>query len=90
MRAQSAPSTPSHIKNVHFAEKDSGLETIRVYNRTGKPASLSKPPGEETETETETGRVRSGRDEQADGTWTGTRSFALLDEREDHPADVDC
>ncbi|KAI0354710.1 hypothetical protein OH77DRAFT_1425817 [Trametes cingulata] len=53
MRAQSAPSTPSVIKNVHFAEKDSGLETVRVYNRTGKPASLSKPPGEETETETE-------------------------------------
>ena len=38
---------------MHFAEKDSGLETIRVFNRTGKPASLSKPPGEETETETE-------------------------------------
>ncbi|KAI0778891.1 hypothetical protein BD413DRAFT_609439 [Trametes elegans] len=53
VRAQSAPSTPSNIKNVHFAEKDSGLETVRVYNRTGKPASLSKPPGEETETETE-------------------------------------
>ncbi|TBU38906.1 hypothetical protein BD309DRAFT_902684 [Dichomitus squalens] len=53
MRAQSAPSTPSHIKNVHFAEKDSGLETVRVYNRAGKPASLSKPPGDETETETE-------------------------------------
>ncbi|KAI0652607.1 hypothetical protein C8Q79DRAFT_997602 [Trametes meyenii] len=53
MRAQSAPSTPSSNKNVHFAEKDSGLETVRVYNRAGKPASLSKPPGEETETETE-------------------------------------
>ncbi|KAH9854316.1 hypothetical protein C2E23DRAFT_875289 [Lenzites betulinus] len=53
VRAQSAPSTPNTNKNVHFAEKDSGLETVRVYNRTGKPASLSKPPGEETETETE-------------------------------------
>lgn len=53
IRAQSAPATPSLGKNVHFAEKDSGLETIRVFNRTGKPASLSKPPGEETETETE-------------------------------------
>ncbi|KAI8981346.1 hypothetical protein BD414DRAFT_387468, partial [Trametes punicea] len=53
MRAQSAPSTPSVSKNVHFADKDSGLETVRVYNRSGKPASLSKPPGEETETETE-------------------------------------
>ncbi len=38
---------------MHFAEKDSGLESIRVFNRTGKPASLSKPSGEETETETE-------------------------------------
>ncbi|KAI0756242.1 hypothetical protein C8Q80DRAFT_1264325 [Daedaleopsis nitida] len=53
LRAQSAPSTPNSNKNVHFAEKDSGLETIRVYNRSGKPASLSKPAGEETETETE-------------------------------------
>ncbi|KAI0829006.1 hypothetical protein BC628DRAFT_1315760 [Trametes gibbosa] len=53
IRTQSAPSTPSSNKNVHFAEKDSGLETVRVYHRTGKPASLSKPPGEETETETE-------------------------------------
>ncbi|TFK89886.1 carbohydrate-binding module family 21 protein [Polyporus arcularius HHB13444] len=53
IRAQSAPSTPNANKNVHFAEKDSGLETIRVFNRTGKPASLSKPSGEETETETE-------------------------------------
>ncbi|RPD64597.1 hypothetical protein L227DRAFT_261642 [Lentinus tigrinus ALCF2SS1-6] len=53
VRAQSAPSTPSSNKNVHFAEKDSGLETIRVFNRSGKPASLSKPPGDETETETE-------------------------------------
>ncbi|KAI1790957.1 hypothetical protein LXA43DRAFT_457255 [Ganoderma leucocontextum] len=53
IRAQSAPATPSLGKNVHFAEKDCGLESIRVFNRTGKPASLSKPPGEETETETE-------------------------------------
>ncbi|KAI0800511.1 hypothetical protein C8Q74DRAFT_1191747 [Fomes fomentarius] len=53
LRAQSAPSTPSSAKNVHFAEKDQGLEMIRVFNRTGKPASLSKPPGDETETETE-------------------------------------
>lgn len=53
LRAQSAPSTPAGPKNVHFAEKDSGLETVRVFSRSGKPASLSKPPGEETETETE-------------------------------------
>ncbi|OBZ68387.1 hypothetical protein A0H81_11507 [Grifola frondosa] len=53
LRAQSAPSTPSGPKNVHFAEKDSGLETVRVFNRSGKPASLSKPSGDDTETETE-------------------------------------
>jgi len=52
LRAQSAPSTPAGPKNVHFAE-DAGLESVRVFNRSGKPASLSKPPGEETETETE-------------------------------------
>ncbi|PSR74275.1 hypothetical protein PHLCEN_2v9970, partial [Hermanssonia centrifuga] len=49
MRVQSAPSTP----RVHFADKDAGLETVRLFNRSGKPASLSKPPGDETETETE-------------------------------------
>ncbi|KAF7799219.1 hypothetical protein EIP86_010451 [Pleurotus ostreatoroseus] len=49
LRAQSAPSTP----RVHFAEKDAGLETVKLFHRTGKPASLSKPPGDETETETE-------------------------------------
>ncbi|PCH34353.1 hypothetical protein WOLCODRAFT_87441 [Wolfiporia cocos MD-104 SS10] len=53
-RAQSAPSTPAPThKNVHFAEKNAGLETVRVFSRSGKPASLSKPPGDETETETE-------------------------------------
>ncbi|KAI0803244.1 putative phosphatase regulatory subunit-domain-containing protein [Irpex lacteus] len=48
-RAQSAPSTP----RVHFAEKDAGLEMVKVFNKGGKPASLSRPSGEETETETE-------------------------------------
>lgn len=53
LRAQSAPSTPAGPKNVHFAEKDCGLETVRVFSRSGKPASLSKPSGDDTETETE-------------------------------------
>ncbi|KAI0694456.1 hypothetical protein BC835DRAFT_1010220 [Cytidiella melzeri] len=48
-RAQSAPNTPK----VHFAEKDAGLEMVKVFTKGGKPASLSKPSGEETETETE-------------------------------------
>jgi len=53
LRAQSAPATPNLNKNVHFAESDDGLESVRVYNRSGKPANISKPAGEETETETE-------------------------------------
>jgi hypothetical protein len=57
LRARSAPSTPDanlHPKNVHFAEKD-GLATVRVFNRSGRPASLSRPPSaDDTETETET------------------------------------
>jgi hypothetical protein len=53
IRAQSAPATPNVLKNVHFAESDDGLESVRVYNRSGKPANISRPAGEETETETE-------------------------------------
>lgn len=52
LRAQSAPSTPNVLKNVHFAESDDGLESVRVYKLSGKPANISRP-GEETETETE-------------------------------------
>jgi len=53
LRAQSAPATPNINKNVHFAESDDGLESVRVYNRSGKPVNISRPAGEETETETE-------------------------------------
>ena len=52
-RAQSMPSTPAFgPKNVHFKEKDDGLESVRLFRRTGKPASVSKPTSD-TETETE-------------------------------------
>ncbi|KAI0248371.1 putative phosphatase regulatory subunit-domain-containing protein [Lactifluus subvellereus] len=52
-RAQSMPSTPAHgSKNVHFKEKDDGLESVRIFRRTGKPVSVSKPTSD-TETETE-------------------------------------
>ena len=52
-RAQSMPSTPAYgPKNVHFKEKDDGLESVRLFRRTGKPASVSKPTSD-TETETE-------------------------------------
>ena len=53
LRAQPAPATPNVLKNVHFAESDDGLESVCVYNRSSKPASISRPASEETETETE-------------------------------------
>jgi hypothetical protein len=52
-RAQSMPSTPAFgPKNVHFKEKNDGLESVRLFRRTGKPVSVSKPTSD-TETETE-------------------------------------
>ncbi|KAK0434798.1 putative phosphatase regulatory subunit-domain-containing protein [Armillaria borealis] len=59
-RARSAPSTPalssheSHChKNVHFPTHQ--LETVRVFNRTAKPASLLRTAtASDAETETET------------------------------------
>jgi hypothetical protein len=49
-RARSAPSSPlfSSPKNVHFPSN--GLETIRLFSRSAKPAALS---ADDTETETE-------------------------------------
>jgi hypothetical protein len=47
------PSSPPYgSKNVHFKEKDDGLESVRIFRRTGKPVSVSKPTSD-TETETE-------------------------------------
>ncbi|KAF7292173.1 CBM21 domain-containing protein [Mycena indigotica] len=46
-----SPSTP---KAVHFPPPDDGLETVRVFKRTARPASVSFPLGAEDETETET------------------------------------
>ncbi|KAK0185126.1 putative phosphatase regulatory subunit-domain-containing protein [Armillaria mellea] len=59
-RVRSAPSTPalssheSHCpKNVHFPTHQ--LETVRVFNRSAKPASLLRTiPASDAETETET------------------------------------
>lgn len=50
----SSPHSPSfHVsKNVHFPAQESGLATVRLFNRSARPASLSRL-GEETETETE-------------------------------------
>ncbi|KAF8816155.1 hypothetical protein BYT27DRAFT_7333532 [Phlegmacium glaucopus] len=51
-----SPSSSFHHhtpKNVHFpSQEEGGLATIRVFNRSARPASLSRL-GEETETETE-------------------------------------
>jgi hypothetical protein len=53
IRAQSMPIAPAFgPKNVHFKEKEDGLESVRVFRRTGKPVSVSKPTSD-TETETE-------------------------------------
>jgi hypothetical protein len=46
------PTTPFGSKNVHFKEKDDGLESVRLFRRTGKPVSVSKSTSD-TETETE-------------------------------------
>ncbi|KAF8648481.1 hypothetical protein AX14_008790, partial [Amanita brunnescens Koide BX004] len=52
-RTRSEPATPLLApKNVHFPEGD--LVSVRVFNRSARPASLSKPVGDDTETETET------------------------------------
>ena len=53
LRAQSAPTTPNVLTIVYFAGSDGGLESVRIYNQSGKPANISRPAGEETETETE-------------------------------------
>ena len=75
--SSSSPSTSSssasssslhhHVhKNVHFPSQEGGLATIRVFNRTARPASLSLL-GEETETDT---------DGEASGTgWYGNEGW---------------
>lgn len=54
-QSDSTPPSPTYFpqKNVHFpSQEEGGLATVRVFNRSAKPASLSRL-GEETETETE-------------------------------------
>ncbi|KAJ7146459.1 hypothetical protein C8R44DRAFT_15325 [Mycena epipterygia] len=50
-----SPGTP---KNVHFPAPDNGLETVLLFKRSARPASVGHPD-EETETETETDRDSS-------------------------------
>jgi hypothetical protein len=63
---------PSHVcKNVHFpSQEEGGLATVRVFNRSAKPASLSRL-GEETETETEGEGSSSGTTLYGNGGWAG-------------------
>ena len=53
IRTQPAPAAPNLLKNVRFPESDDALESVRVFNRHGKPANISRPAGQETDTETE-------------------------------------
>ena len=52
-RHSRAQSMPIHApKYVHFKGKDEGLESVRLFRRTSKPLSISKPTSD-TDTETE-------------------------------------
>jgi hypothetical protein len=50
----SDPLSPGTPKAVHFPAPDAGLEDIRLFKRSARPASVSFPLDDETETETET------------------------------------
>ena len=80
-RASSAPCSPLFVspspsslhhhvhKNVHFpSQEEGGLATIRVFNRSARPASLSRL-GEETETDTD--GEASGTGLYGNGGWPG-------------------
>ncbi|KAJ7631686.1 hypothetical protein DFH06DRAFT_699814 [Mycena polygramma] len=54
-----SPGTPTS-KAVHFPAPDAGLEDIRLFKRSARPASVSFPLDEETETETEGENSNSG------------------------------
>ena len=66
LRARSEPATPtpelldspSTPKNVHFPSQN--LESVRVFNRSAKPASLLSASETETETEQENGWTLGG------------------------------
>ena len=55
LRSRSEPSTPTAQtpKNVHFPETDRGLASVRIFNRSARPAAVSTPDADETETEGE-------------------------------------
>ena len=69
----STSSSPVHHhvhKNVHFpSQEEGGLATIRVFNRSARPASLSRL-GEETETDTD-GEASGTGSLYGNGGWPG-------------------
>ena len=52
LRTRSEPATLLAPNNVHFPEGD--LASVRIFNRSARPASLSKPVDDDIESETET------------------------------------
>ncbi|KAH9486053.1 hypothetical protein JR316_0000117 [Psilocybe cubensis] len=60
----STSSTLSHTpKNVHFPSQDTDIATVKIFNRSARPASLSltgRESGNESQTETETEGEGSG------------------------------
>ena len=69
--SNSSPPLHHHVpKNVHFpSQEEGGLATVRIFNRSARPASLSLL-GEETETETD-GEVSSSGLYRGNGGWPG-------------------
>jgi len=67
-RARSIPSTPAYgLKKVHFKGTDDSLKSVRLFRRSGKPISVSKPTLD-TDTDTDT-------DSDSDRTDTDTDSY---------------
>ncbi|KAJ7207610.1 hypothetical protein GGX14DRAFT_635703 [Mycena pura] len=52
--ASAGTDSPTTPKAVHFPSPDEGLETVLLFKRSARPASVSFPLDDETETETET------------------------------------
>ncbi|KAJ7052284.1 putative phosphatase regulatory subunit-domain-containing protein [Mycena amicta] len=69
-----SPTTP---KAVHFPPPDKGLETVRVFRRGARPASVSFPLGVDDETETETETDSGMRYVSASGLTTTTRGRSV-------------
>ena len=69
-----SPTTPPPTaKTVHFpSQEEGGLATVKLFNRSAKPASVSRV-GDDTETETETEGYGSGRETSLWPAWNSTQ-----------------